>query len=259
MKKKFPAAGAALIALMLAGCGQDNGDTAAETDTEDVEIVPISVDLTVPGTGTAGEPVALKAAVTQGEEKVSDADEVVYEIWEEGKKDDSRMVEAEQTGDGVYEAETEFDADGLYHVQVHVTARDMHTMPMKDITIGEGAAVDEGHASAHGEGHEHHHTAPGFSMHFMEPDHAAAGTPAAMMVHLQQDNQPLEHARVRLEIIENGKTDAAQWVKLEEGKAGEYAGDVTFDAAGKAEITVHVEDDSGLHEHETHELDVQAP
>ncbi|MDW0110282.1 FixH family protein [Sporosarcina aquimarina] len=256
MKKRYLAASTALIALLATGCGQE--DTDANSSAEEEMVVPISVDLTVPESGEAGEAVHLSAAVTQGDEKVADADDVEYEIWEEGKKEDSWMVKSEQNTDGLYEAEATFEHDGLFHVQVHVTARDMHTMPMKEITIGEGAAEETGeagHESGHGDHHGEHAT-EGFSMHFMEPDAVKANEPAMMMVHLQQDDQPLEGARVRLEVVVNDKSDAAQWVKLSEEKPGEYTGELTVDAIGKATVTVHVEDDEGLHEHESHELTI---
>ncbi|GKV69498.1 hypothetical protein NCCP2716_19960 [Sporosarcina sp. NCCP-2716] len=254
MKKRNLAAGTVLIALLMTGCGQNDEDASKGASTEETAVIPISVDLSVPETGAADENIPLKAVVTQGEEKVDDANEVVYEIWEDGKKEDSWKVESEMTQKGIYEAETKFDHDGQYHVQVHVTARDMHTMPMKEIMIGEGAVGEQAEEGHHG-GHDEH-AAEGFVMHFMEPENVKAGEPAEMMIHLQQDNKPLEHARVRLEIVLNDKKDEAQWVKLEEDNAGEYVGDATFGDAGTASVTVHVENDEGLHEHETHKVTI---
>lgn len=251
MKKRQLAISTALIALLASGCGQNDAETKASG--EEVEIVPISVDLTVPETGTAGEAIQLAAVVTQGEEKVTDANEVEYEIWEDGKKEDSWMVKSDQKTDGIYEAETKFEHDGVYHVQVHVTARDMHTMPMKEITIGTGSS-DEVKAESD-ENHDHH-SAEGFSMHFMKPEVVKVNEAAKMIVHLQQDDHPLEKARVRLEVVVNDKKDEAEWVDLTEEKAGEYQGELTFDTAGTASVTVHVENESGLHEHETHEITI---
>lgn len=256
MKKKYFAAGTALIALLMTGCGQNDQAKTNDTAAEETAVVPISVDLSVPETGAAAEQISLKAVVTQGEEKVDDANEVVYEIWEDGKKEDSWKVDSEMTEKGIYEAKTKFDREGQYHVQVHVTARDMHTMPTKEITIGEVAAGDHTEEGHHG-GHDHH-AAEGFAMHFMDPEQVKAGEPAEMMVHLELANEPLDHARVRLEIVLNEKKDDAQWVKLEEKNAGEYIGNVTFDEAGTANVTVHAENDDGLHEHETHEVTIAA-
>ena len=95
----------------------------------------------------------MAAVVTQGDEKVEDADEVVFEVWEEGKKDDSVKIESTNEKDGLYTAETTFDHDGLFHVQVHVTARGLHTMPIKEVTVGNGGTYEE--ATCSEEEHEH--------------------------------------------------------------------------------------------------------
>ena len=31
----------------------------------------------------------------------------------------------------------------LFHIQVHVTARGMHTMPKKEVTVGDGGHYEE--------------------------------------------------------------------------------------------------------------------
>ncbi|WP_432352392.1 FixH family protein [Sporosarcina sp. A2] len=257
MKKRQLVVSTALIALLATGCGQ-NDEANKNASTEDEMVVPIAVEVTVPETGEAGELVHLAAAVTQGDEKVTDANDVEYEIWQEGKKEESWMVKSNQKTDGLYEADATFENDGVYHVQVHVTARDMHTMPMKQITIGKGetqTAVSEESTEAH-EHHGHHGQTVGFSMHFMEPENIKMNEPAMMMVHLQQDEKALEQARVRLEVVINDQADKAQWVTLTEDKAGEYMGEVPFDESGTASVTVHVENDTGLHEHETHTLTI---
>ena len=48
--------------------------------------VPIAVDLSVTEEVDVNETVVMETIVTQGDEKVEDAFEVVYEVWEEGKK-----------------------------------------------------------------------------------------------------------------------------------------------------------------------------
>ena len=129
----------ALVGI-LAGCGQDE-----DVPTEAVLPEPIEVELTVPEQGNVDEPVVITTLVTQGEEHVDDASEVEYEIWEEGKKEDSIHVETTNDKEGIYSAENTFETDGLYNVQVHVTARGMHVMPEKQIQIGEASQ----HADEH--------------------------------------------------------------------------------------------------------------
>jgi hypothetical protein len=76
-----------------------------------------------------------KAIVTQGDEPVADADEVMFEIWKDGAKAASEMIEAEYEEEGTYLIETTFSQEGTYYVQSHVTARSMHTMPKQQVTV----------------------------------------------------------------------------------------------------------------------------
>ncbi|RNF39400.1 FixH family protein [Planococcus salinus] len=119
--------------LLLAACGTNGNDTAGAGEMPEEIIVEIN---TAEQTEVA-ENVVLSATVTQGGEAVEDADEVVYEVWESGNRDDSEMIEAEHVEDGVYEAETVFEEEGLYYMQAHTTARRLHVMPKQEITVGD--------------------------------------------------------------------------------------------------------------------------
>src|SRR5690606_7948747 len=83
------------------------------------------------------EEIVLSATVTQGEEPVEDADEVVFEVWQSGHRDHGEMIEAAHTADGIYEADTVLEDEGLYFIQAHTTARRMHTMLKQEITVGD--------------------------------------------------------------------------------------------------------------------------
>lgn len=251
MKKRYLGAGAVLMTVLLTACGQGDVETNASEADEEIVVLPIVVDLTVPETGEIDEAIQLSTTVTYDEKKVDDADEVEYEIWEEGKKENSWMVQSNQSSNGIYDGEATFDHDGVYHVQVHVTARDMHTMPLKEITIGEGAPAEEADAPEHGD-----QSTEGFSMHFIEPEDVKVNEPTSMVVHLQKDDAPFEEARVRLEVVVNEKLDKAQWIDLDEDKEGEYISEVTIEETGTADVTVHVEDEHDLHEHETHKVTI---
>ncbi|RST72229.1 hypothetical protein D4T97_016420 [Siminovitchia acidinfaciens] len=250
-----------MLVLILAACGK-----AGNEESEDDIPKPLDVELELQETADVNEAVPFKAIVTQGDEKIKDADEVEFEVWEEGKKEDSEMIEAKNNNDGTYEAEKSFDTDGVYTVQVHVTARGLHTMPKKTVSVGEGApAEEEGdhHHGEHGE-HEHHdgddhghHHTEGFSMHFMEPKKVEAGKKTELMVHLELENQPMEAARVRFEIWNYDISDKHEFVDAKESKPGEYTSAFTFKDAGKYNIQIHVEDDKDLHEHEEHEIEVK--
>ena len=92
-----------------------------EPITEVPDLEPLTVELTVTEAVEIGETVDMNALVTMGDEKIEDADEVVFEVWEEGQKADSEMIDAVNEEEGIYTAETSFDYDGVFHIQVHVT------------------------------------------------------------------------------------------------------------------------------------------
>ncbi len=142
-----------MLSFGLAACN-GNAETENNGSTEDAEeeLAVLEVDLQVNDSIEAGETLDLLAEVTYGDEIVTDADEVEYEIWEKGEKDDSYFLEADNHEDGTYTAETTFDKDGIYHVQVHVTARDMHTMPEQEVTVGEGG--DYSHVEEEDDDHQ---------------------------------------------------------------------------------------------------------
>src|SRR5699024_12157386 len=84
----------------------------------------------------------LEAYVTYGDEAVPDADEVDFEIWEMCDKDNSEHETPTNNDDGTYTLEYTFEEDGIYEVYAHTTAHDMHTMPKKEIKVGEGGEND---------------------------------------------------------------------------------------------------------------------
>ncbi|MBW8348278.1 FixH family protein [Bacillus sp. IITD106] len=256
MKKINPIIFISMLVLMLAACNSSNNNSTEDDIPKMLEVV-----LEVPDNADVGEDVPLKATVTQGDEKVSDADEVVFEVWEDGKKDDSEMIDAVNNKDGTYEAKKAFDRDGVFTVQVHVTARGLHTMPKESVTVGKGATEEHAHGDhgdhEHGDDQEHGHHSEDFSMHFMKPDSIEKGKETEFVVHLQDHNEPLEKARVRYEIWNDDISDKHDWVDASETKAGEYSGKHTFSDAGIYTIKIHVQNDEGLHEHEDYELEVK--
>ncbi len=107
----------AFFCFLLNGCG--SGENKANT-AETPEV--LDVKLTGPEKVNPGESAAYEAAVSYGDEAVTDADEVEFEVWKEGEKDASQMYKAKQEK-GVYRLETTFKEDGIYTVQSHVTAK----------------------------------------------------------------------------------------------------------------------------------------
>ena len=167
MKRKIGLFILIVILGALTACGKGKEE---EVPTEVKAPEMLEVELTVSETADVDETVEMKAFVTQGDEKIEDADEVVFEVWEEGKKSDSEMIDSVNEKEGIYTAETSFDHDGLFHVQVHVTANGLHTMPLKEVVVGDGGNYDEQAEPDH-----HYHT-EGFSMKFMTPEEVAANS-----------------------------------------------------------------------------------
>lgn len=118
--------------FLLAACGNQNHEQSEQ------EVFPLEVNLQVPATANPNEEVTLSAEVMYGEEKVQDANEVKFEIWKQSAKESSEMIEAKHKGDGIYEITYSFPEDGVYFVQSHVTAKNQHNMPKKQIVIGNG-------------------------------------------------------------------------------------------------------------------------
>lgn len=119
--------------LLLAACGTGEADSPGAGD----PIEEVMVSFNTETQADPAEEILLSVTVTQGDEAVEDADEIVYEVWESGDRDNSEMIPAEHTEDGVYEAETTFEEEGLYYMQAHTTARSLHVMPKQEITVGD--------------------------------------------------------------------------------------------------------------------------
>ena len=80
-------------------CGKED-----DVITEVAPAEPLEVELTVTESVEVNEAVTMEALVTQGEEGVEDADEVVFEIWEEGKQDKGEKIDSVNEKKGIYTA-----------------------------------------------------------------------------------------------------------------------------------------------------------
>ncbi|WP_175988263.1 FixH family protein [Bacillus sp. Marseille-Q1617] len=238
-----------VLALLVSACGNSNAGDSSE---EGNKMEPIAAELEVPEKGEKGKALSLSTKVTQGAESVEDADEVKYEIWKNGQKEESEMIEAKHDKDGVYKAEKTLDEDGMYTVQVHVTAREMHTMPKTEITIGEGH--EEGHGDEGGDDHGHHDST--VSIDLIKPDSIKAGEESEWKVHVENEGKALEGAEVRLEIFKEGQ-EKHEWVDLAAGEDGEYNVSYAFPEKGKYTVEVHVTKGKEIHEHTMQTVEVK--
>lgn len=145
------------IPVLLFGCGGEE----PKVDTLDSGIMPVEVvvEIQTPEHLNVNETVQLAARVTQGDEAVEDAEEVKFEVWESGLRDDGQMLDGKLTEDGVYAIDHTFDHDGVYYMFAHTTARGLHVMPKQQLVVGNPdmskVLEEEGSASMdHGAGHE---------------------------------------------------------------------------------------------------------
>lgn len=219
-------------AIILAACGQGNDKSSDGGEMQK----PIDAQIDIPKQADKGEKVTLAVTVTQDDKAVDDAGELEFEVWPKDKKEDSKMVEAKHDKEGLYKGETTFDQDGTYVVQAHVTARDMHTMPKEEITIGNGGD------------HEHHHEGSDTSIHFMAPEELNASQDEVFTVHVENDKKPLTGAEVRLEISQEG-VEKHEWIDGTEKGNGEYEVKHTFPEAGEYMVKVHVTKGDEVHDH----------
>ncbi|UOE57966.1 FixH family protein [Cytobacillus oceanisediminis] len=235
--------------LVLGGCSQSEEEKPAKND-EVPQIIEAVIQ--VPETIDPGEEATLAVTVRQGDKAVTDADEVKFEIWQEGQKENGEMAEAKHDSEGKYTADHIFTEEGLYYVQSHVTARSQHTMPMVSVQVGEAKAEDSGTGHEQ-EGHSHSHGGE-VSIELQAPDQIHANEQTALSAMVDNEGEPLADAKVKLEISLNGATP--QWVNMSETKPGKYTADHQFTDAGTYTITTHVEKGDDIHEHTETELTV---
>src|SRR5690625_1939705 len=139
MRKKLFMSFLTLLFIPLVACSNNNNN--AENNLND-ELLDLKVEFDVPESIEVGETLELKAIVTYGDEKVTDADDVNFEYWEEGNKDDSEKVDAKNNEDGTYTADVTFDDDAVIVMYAHTTARDLHTMPKRTVIVGDAVSEE---------------------------------------------------------------------------------------------------------------------
>ncbi|ERG65850.1 FixH family protein [Exiguobacterium chiriqhucha] len=238
MIKRFGVTFGLVGLFVLGACGTDEATKSAETAPS---MEPVEAELNVPATADKDEAVTLAVRVTQDGKAVDDADEIKFEVWKNGAKEASETTEAALTEDGVYEAETTFSDEAVYTVQVHVTARSMHTMPTTNVTVGHPETAAEAEAE------EDHHNHAGADI-VLDPTQAVAKEVQSFTVNVEIEHEALTGADVQLEVFKDG-ADKHDWVKLDETEGGSYAGEHTFPEAGTYNVQVHVTKGHDIHEH----------
>ncbi|MGJ9385180.1 FixH family protein [Salipaludibacillus sp. CF4.18] len=269
-----------LLILTLAACGQeeDNNDSGMQS-VDDINLDPVDAKLTIPDKADVDEDLVFQVLVTQGEEMVDDASEVTFEVWADGEKSESEMIEAELPGEeGLYELSHTFSEEKLYHVQSHVTARGSHAMPVKEIVIGEpdldlevendeaeqqDTNEEENHVHEH-EGNnqdenednsDHHHMNESIDIRWQTSEQASASENVSLEVEIDWKGDPWTGGKVQFEVWKHGD-EHHEWISAEETDSGVYKTEHVFEETGEFHVTVHLEDDE-LHEHKQFLIEIE--
>lgn len=239
-----------IILFLLTACsaGQDQEDGSLEKIPELLE-----VSIITPEKIETNQEITIKVKIIQGEENVTNADEVKFEIWKPGQED-HEMILAHNENDGTYSIKKTFREGGNYFIVAHTTANRMHSMPKKEVTVL-GSESEDGHASneeientdQHTD-HEHndHHNSK-VSFEFLAPSVIKSNQPAKLTVKIAQEEQTVSGARTRLEIWEENET-THQFIDTREVSPGTYSADYTFPIEGHFNVKIHVEK-GNIHDH----------
>lgn len=128
-----------LFVTIMIGCA-NAFDDEAEPQFLDVKLSVL------PNEAQPNEPINFEAKVTYGEENVTDADDVKFEIWR-AHDENHEIIPVEHVENGIYRLKKSFSREGTYYVFAHVTARSMHNMPKSEFVIGEPSEPEDGNSS----------------------------------------------------------------------------------------------------------------
>jgi hypothetical protein len=235
------------LAVLLSGCGQ------TKQEAEEPAILDVKIDVKSPI--KLNKKTEIACIVTYGNEKVTDADEVKFEIWKHGSEQ-HEMIKAPHKGDGTYAIEKAFAEPGTYSIVAHVTARNMHNMPKQDVVVGaKNAQSAETHAmGGHNNGAQHRHQHAGVSM-TLQKQAYVANQAGELVVEIAHDGQPLTQATVHFEVWKE-QSEKHEFIDGQEQGKGTYRAPITFKESGVYFIKTHVEAKE-LHEHQVERVTVQ--
>jgi len=135
-----------LLLLVILSLGLAVSCSKQEENTAMPKMVEVNLKVS-PNPGEPNKPIIFEAKVTQGKEKINDAD-VSFEIWR-SKDPNHEKIAITHAKDGVYRLEKIFKQEGTYYIISHVTARDMHNMPKKEFTVGAPSEKEDSTKSNH--------------------------------------------------------------------------------------------------------------
>jgi YtkA-like len=233
------------MVMILVFCSACTNDKKEEAKAEK-SLEPINVEVkTNPETIKVNEKIEIQAIVTQGTDKVTDADDVEFEIAKKGEK--SEKILGKHKADGVYVVEKTFDSEGVYEVTPHTNARGLHVMPTVEIKVGNVEHKAEGHGNGHGKSET--------ALYFMAPKDVKVNADATLTMHVKHKNEALAGAKAKFEIWKEGN-EKHEFVEAKETKAGEYQAVTKFAEAGTYNVILHVEKGE-IHEHTQEKVEVK--
>lgn len=244
------------VMFLMTACSADQNQKADETP----ELLEVSI--ITPEKIQMNEEITIKAKVNQGEEKVTNADELKFEIWKSGQED-HEMLPAHNEEDGTYSIKKSFSDGGNYFIVAHTTANRMHSMPKKEVFVEGGESGDnhtadeannnEDQQSDH-EHNDHHNSEVTFDFH--APSTVKSKQPAELSVKLAQGGQPITTASVRFEIWKANETKH-DFIEAKETSPGTYSTDYSFPSGGHFIVKIHVEK-GNIHDHTEKSVNVKS-
>ncbi|WP_100406841.1 FixH family protein [Bacillus solitudinis] len=222
--------------LVISGCGQGLENTGEKNPNV---VLPIEVVLNVPEEAKVGEEIIISSAVSQGEDLIEDASEVIFEIWEEGRQDKGMMIEPSEQEGHLYKLTHIFEKEGKHHIKVHVTARDMHRMPATEINIGaDGVEQEMNHEKESNHTHIGHHSNFEVTTKIENEN---------LRVVIERENVLFTKGKVTLELIKNGDEHTI-WLDAIETEAGVYEVAEIANLQGIFQVVIHIEQEM-IHDH----------
>ncbi|MCK1992194.1 FixH family protein [Peribacillus muralis] len=145
-----------IFSILLCACSLEKDVTALYG-----EETPLEAEIIIPASFSANTQETIKAVLTQGGNKVENADFVHFEIWKHDGSLKYSMEQARKEGNGTYTLSKSFDGDGLYYIRVHASNNGYIIMPQKQFVVGrlsesELKFLKKG-IQKQEKSHEHHH------------------------------------------------------------------------------------------------------
>lgn len=138
-----------LVLLVMTAC-------LSQPEEEILPFLDVAVSIE-PGDIDVKTPVTFSAKVSYGEEKVTDADKVIFEIWR-ANDETHEKIEVSHKENGVYSLDKTFEQEGTYYIIAHVTARSMHNMPKEEFVVGTASEPETDEQSSEMDMEETEHT-----------------------------------------------------------------------------------------------------